>query len=135
MCVCPTPSRDFVTFSVVFLVNISVGAEVGIAAGVVLSWLLTLALPYGQPVKIQALLVCPAPLTPHTPTALGGPPVCVYDLSQGSYGSGHGAVVTVIKPKFPFVFANCDKLKVRWLCVSVGAPRECVCECMCPMCV
>lgn len=106
----------------VFCVTLTVGPEIGIVSGVFLSWLLTLARAYGQPVSISVLRV-----QQRMTSALSRAEAAAYDdyvvtdkldgVAAPERTLPGTRTVVVLSPRFSIVFSNCEKLKVC-VCVS-----------------
>ena len=159
-------------YVVVFALTLTVSAEVGIAAGVVVSWLFSLALPYTQPVPVQVLKITKSsghgdysravssasasmPASPSRPPSVNRrftplpPPSSpqqhwifsdILDVDCDTVGTLEHAVsklntIAVVDFKYPLLFANGDKLKVRLFpferCESMRCswPGRVCCDC------
>ena len=123
--------RDFVVYVIVLVLSLVAGAEMGIGAGVVLSWILTLALPYSQTVPVHVVVAhqvaqTPAQTTPAASLASAGMAPLPYlawsvlDASEvggrralvGSDSSTPSPAVAVMDFRHNLLYAVADKLKV-----------------------
>ena len=118
---CVSRCRDFVAFGVVFIVSLTVGAEVAIASGVAVSWLLTLALPYGTTFGVHVLAIQSKKASQGRRSSASSAPEfdprgpVVRDVFDAREEDLAGlSRVAVLGFRSTLMFSSCDKLKV-WI--------------------
>jgi MFS superfamily sulfate permease-like transporter len=115
---CPS-HRDFLGFSVVFIVSLVWGAEEAIAAGVALSWFLSIARPHFTRCPVRGVVIHPSRDDLH------GAPV-IKDLcdSEDTEFTCSGRVA-VLSFQSPLLFSTADKFKVSPNCLFFVLVHPC----------